>query len=75
MIGSPRRTSRVSGGRRLGVENSRSWCPPRGRELAAGVASGKYDATVYNITVTNERKTKFDFATYRGYAGFRQIRR
>ena len=33
--------------------------------LAAGVASGKYDAAVYNITVTNERKTKFDFATYR----------
>ncbi|TPW36990.1 transporter substrate-binding domain-containing protein, partial [Serratia sp. SRS-8-S-2018] len=30
-----------------------------------GVASGKYDAAVYNITVTNERKTKFDFATYR----------
>ena len=29
------------------------------------MASGKYDAAVYNITVTNERKTKFDFATYR----------
>lgn len=30
-----------------------------------GVASGKYDAAVSNITVTKERKEKFDFATYR----------
>jgi len=30
-----------------------------------GVASGKYDAAISNITVTKERKEKFDFATYR----------
>lgn len=33
--------------------------------LAAGVTSGKYDAAISNITVTKERKEKFDFATYR----------
>ncbi|MBS0968534.1 ABC transporter substrate-binding protein [Chimaeribacter arupi] len=30
-----------------------------------GVASGKYDAAISNITVTKDRKAKFDFATYR----------
>lgn len=30
-----------------------------------GLASGKYDAVIANITVTEERKEKFDFATYR----------
>ncbi|MDE8557773.1 ABC transporter substrate-binding protein [Pantoea agglomerans] len=30
-----------------------------------GVASGKFDAAISNITVTKERKEKFDFATYR----------
>ncbi len=30
-----------------------------------GVESGKYDAALYNITVTEERKKRFDFSTYR----------
>ncbi|MFC0180258.1 ABC transporter substrate-binding protein [Thorsellia kenyensis] len=30
-----------------------------------GIQSGKYDAAIANITVTKERKEKFDFATYR----------
>jgi polar amino acid transport system substrate-binding protein len=30
-----------------------------------GVESGKYDAALFNITVTEERKKKFDFSTYR----------
>lgn len=30
-----------------------------------GVASGKYNAAVTNVTVTEERKEKFDFASYR----------
>ncbi|HGE7261292.1 TPA: transporter substrate-binding domain-containing protein, partial [Serratia marcescens] len=30
-----------------------------------GVVSGKYDAAITNVTVTKERKTRFDFATYR----------
>jgi polar amino acid transport system substrate-binding protein len=30
-----------------------------------GVASGKYDAVIRNVTVTEERKEKFDFSTYR----------
>lgn len=30
-----------------------------------GVQSGKYDAVVSNVTVTEERKDLFDFATYR----------
>ncbi|TIP95571.1 MAG: ABC transporter substrate-binding protein, partial [Mesorhizobium sp.] len=30
-----------------------------------GLASGKYDAVVSNVTVTEERKEKFDFSTYR----------
>ena len=30
-----------------------------------GVESGKYEAVLSNVTVTEERKLKFDFATYR----------
>lgn len=30
-----------------------------------GVVSGKFDAAIHNITVTEERKAKFDFSTYR----------
>ncbi|MBD9526995.1 MULTISPECIES: ABC transporter substrate-binding protein [Paracoccus] len=30
-----------------------------------GVTSGKFDAAIHNITVTEERKEKFDFSTYR----------
>ena len=30
-----------------------------------GLASGKFDAVISNITVTEDRKKKFDFATYR----------
>ncbi|WP_449374696.1 ABC transporter substrate-binding protein [Arthrobacter psychrolactophilus] len=30
-----------------------------------GVGSGKYEAAITNVTVTEERKLKFDFATYR----------
>lgn len=30
-----------------------------------GIDSGKYDAAIHNITVTEERKEKFDFSTYR----------
>lgn len=30
-----------------------------------GVVSGKYDAVIHNVTVTEERKEKFDFSTYR----------
>ncbi|MET0436844.1 MAG: ABC transporter substrate-binding protein [Devosia sp.] len=36
-----------------------------------GVASGKYDAVISNVGVTEERKEKFDFSTYRlGLHGF-----
>lgn len=30
-----------------------------------GVTSGKYEAVISNVTVTQERKLKYDFATYR----------
>lgn len=30
-----------------------------------GVTSGRFDAAIHNITVTEERKAKFDFSTYR----------
>lgn len=39
--------------------------PTSWEDWPLGVASGKYDAAVSNITVTKERKEKFDFATYR----------
>jgi polar amino acid transport system substrate-binding protein len=36
-----------------------------------GLASGKYDAVISNVGVTEERKQKFDFSTYRqGLHGF-----
>jgi polar amino acid transport system substrate-binding protein len=36
-----------------------------------GLASGKYDAVISNVGVTEQRKQKFDFATYRlGLLGF-----
>ncbi|WP_380178590.1 ABC transporter substrate-binding protein [Kalamiella sp. sgz302252] len=39
--------------------------PASWEDWPLGVASGKYDAAIYNITVTKERKERFDFATYR----------
>ena len=39
--------------------------PTAWEDWPLGVASGKYDAAISNITVTKERKQKFDFATYR----------
>lgn len=30
-----------------------------------GIASGKYDAVITNVTVTEQRKEKYDFSTYR----------
>ncbi|WP_369790272.1 ABC transporter substrate-binding protein [Rouxiella sp. WC2420] len=39
--------------------------PASWEDWPLGVTSGKYDAAAYNITVTRDRKTKFDFATYR----------
>ena len=36
-----------------------------------GLTSGKYDAVISNVTVTEQRKEKFDFSTYRkGLHGF-----
>ena len=39
--------------------------PASWEDWPLGVTSGKYDAAAYNITVTKERKQKYDFATYR----------
>ena len=39
--------------------------PTAWEDWPLGVSSGKYDAAISNITVTKERKEKFDFATYR----------
>jgi polar amino acid transport system substrate-binding protein len=39
--------------------------PTSWEDWPLGVTSGKYDAAISNITVTKERKQKFDFATYR----------
>lgn len=39
--------------------------PTSWEDWPLGVASGKYDAAITNITDTKERKEKFDFATYR----------
>ncbi|MGY3335450.1 polar amino acid transport system substrate-binding protein [Streptomyces filamentosus] len=47
----------------LGLEldlRSASW-----ENLFVGLDSGKYDAAFSNVTVTEERKDKYDFATYR----------
>ncbi|MFF8674160.1 ABC transporter substrate-binding protein [Streptomyces sp. NPDC015242] len=40
--------------------NTVSW-----ENIFVGLDSGKYDAALSNITVTEERKEKYDFATYR----------
>lgn len=39
--------------------------PTSWEDWPLGVTSGKYDAAISNVTVTKERKEKFDFATYR----------
>ena len=39
--------------------------PTSWEDWPLGVSSGKYDAAITNVTVTKERKEKFDFATYR----------
>ena len=39
--------------------------PTSWEDWPLGVASGKYDAAISNVTVTKERKERFDFATYR----------
>lgn len=39
--------------------------PTSWEDWPLGVTSGKYDAAISNITVTKERKARFDFATYR----------
>lgn len=39
--------------------------PTSWEDWPLGVASGKYDAAISNVTVTKARKEKFDFATYR----------
>ncbi|WP_114195909.1 ABC transporter substrate-binding protein [Edaphovirga cremea] len=39
--------------------------PTSWEDWPLGVASGKYDAAITNVTVTKDRKAKFDFATYR----------
>lgn len=39
--------------------------PTSWEDWPLGVYSGRYDAAISNITVTKERKEKFDFATYR----------
>lgn len=39
--------------------------PTSWEDWPLGVASGKYDAAITNITVTKDRKERFDFATYR----------
>lgn len=33
--------------------------------VGLGLASGKYDAVISNVGVTEQRKEKFDFSTYR----------
>jgi len=39
--------------------------PAAWEDWPLGVTSGKYDAAIYNITVTQDRKARYDFATYR----------
>lgn len=39
--------------------------PTSWEDWPLGVASGKYDAAITNVTVTKARKERFDFATYR----------
>ena len=61
-IGSEADTARLiadSLGLKLKVVQS-SW-----EDWPLGVSSGKYDAVLSNVTVTESRKKRFDFATYR----------
>lgn len=61
-IGSEADTARLiadSLGLKLKVVQS-SW-----EDWPLGVSSGKYDAVISNVTVTEARKKRFDFATYR----------
>ena len=39
--------------------------PTSREDWPLGISAGKYDAAIFNIAVTKQRKTKFDFATYR----------
>lgn len=39
--------------------------PAAWEDWPLGIASGRYDAALINIAVTEQRKQKFDFATYR----------
>jgi polar amino acid transport system substrate-binding protein len=39
--------------------------PASWEEWPLGIAAGRYDIAMFNIAVTEERKKKFDFATYR----------
>ena len=39
--------------------------PTAWQDWPLGVTSGKYDAVISNVTVTEERKEKFDFSSYR----------
>lgn len=39
--------------------------PASWEQWPLGISSGKYDVALFNIAVTKERKTRFDFATYR----------
>jgi len=39
--------------------------PAAWADWSLGLSSGKYDAVISNVTVTEERKQKYDFATYR----------
>ncbi|MFC0180262.1 transporter substrate-binding domain-containing protein [Thorsellia kenyensis] len=40
--------------------------PTAWEDWPLGIASGKYDVALVNIAVTEQRKEKYDFATYRG---------
>ncbi len=46
-------------GRRLEIVST-SWA-----DWPLGLASGRFDAVISNVTVTEQRKEKFDFSTYR----------
>jgi polar amino acid transport system substrate-binding protein len=39
--------------------------PASWEDWPLGIAAGRYDVAMFNIAVTEERKKKFDFATYR----------
>ncbi len=39
--------------------------PTAWEDWPLGIASGRYDVALINIAVTEKRKEKFDFATYR----------